>query len=101
MVIHGGGFVSGSKSQSNVVAWAQAFAQRGYIVASIEYRLQGDDPIPSARVEPIYDTVLDMGGDPQLVTAAAAIDDTLTALDYLHALPQVQEANSGAAVQVE
>jgi acetyl esterase/lipase len=37
--IHGGGFRAGSKSQPNVVDLATAFAQRGYVAASIDYRL--------------------------------------------------------------
>ncbi len=52
VVVHGGGFVGGSKTQGNVVDWAQGFASRGYLVASIDYRLQGTNPVPSERVGP-------------------------------------------------
>jgi acetyl esterase/lipase len=88
VVVHGGGFFTGSKSAPNVVEWATEFAERGYLVASIEYRLQGSNPVPSSRVQPLLDAVNLLGGDPQAVAAVAAIDDTLTALDYLIALPQ-------------
>jgi acetyl esterase/lipase len=37
--IHGGGFRAGSKRAANVVQLATAFAQRGYVAASIDYRL--------------------------------------------------------------
>jgi acetyl esterase/lipase len=37
--IHGGGFRSGSKSQANAAEAARAFAQRGYVAVSIDYRL--------------------------------------------------------------
>jgi hypothetical protein len=37
--IHGGGFRTGTKSNRNVVELATAFGQRGYVAASIDYRL--------------------------------------------------------------
>jgi acetyl esterase/lipase len=83
VVVHGGGFSGGSKTQSNVVAWSRAFASRGFLVASIDYRLSGTRPIPSARVRPLYDAVLAGNETAQEVAAVAAIDDTLRAIDYL------------------
>lgn len=97
VVVHGGGFVSGSKTQSNVVAWSRAFAGRGYLVASIDYRLSGSNPVPSPRVRPLYDAVVAAGGTQQQVTAVAAIDDTLRAIDYLRTRP---EASNSAVVLV-
>jgi acetyl esterase/lipase len=94
VVVHGGGFVGGSKAQTNVVDWAQGFASRGYLVASIDYRLQGSNPVPSARVGPLQDAVLDSGGSPQAIAAVAAIDDTLTALDFLLARPDTADAST-------
>jgi len=87
VVVHGGGFVSGSKTQQNVIDWAHGFAERGYLVASIDYRLAGSNPVPSDRVLPLYDAVASTDGTAQQVAAVAAIDDTLTALDYLVARP--------------
>jgi acetyl esterase/lipase len=89
VVVHGGGFFTGSKSAPNVVEWSTEFAERGYVVASIEYRLQGSDPVPSARVGPLVDAVNLLGGDPQAIAAVAAIDDILTALDHLLARPEI------------
>lgn len=93
VVVHGGGFTGGSKSQTNVVDWAQGFASRGYLVASIDYRLQGSNPVPSERVGPLYDAVAP-GGTAQLIAAVAAIDDTLTALDFLIARPDTADAST-------
>lgn len=90
VVVHGGGFVGGSRTQTNVVDWAQAFASRGYLVASIDYRLQGSNPVPSARVRPLADAVA-ATGSAQAMAAVAAIDDTLTALDFLIARPDTAD----------
>lgn len=91
VVVHGGGFSGGSKSQGNVVDWAHGFAARGYLVASIDYRLMGMNPAPSARVQPLFDAFLALGGDAQELAAIAAIDDTLTALDFLIARPDTAD----------
>lgn len=91
VLIHGGGFTGGDKSGPALSA--SEYARRGYIAASINYRLQGDDPVPSARVQPFYDYVLGLGGDPQQIAAVAAIDDTLAALDFLTARSDVNAAN--------
>lgn len=85
LMLHGGGFVTGSKTNANVVASAQEYAQRGWLVAAINYRLQPDDPVPSARVQALYDFFGGASATPRDRTRAAAIDDTLTALDFLHA----------------
>lgn len=94
VVVHGGGFVGGSKTQGNVVAWSRAFAGRGYLVASIDYRLAGTRPVPSERVEPLHQFVLGQGGDAQQIAAVAAIDDTLTAMDFLLARPDTLGLNT-------
>jgi acetyl esterase/lipase len=44
IVIHGGGFTSGDKADTNLVRLGQTYAARGYVVASINYRLTGDNP---------------------------------------------------------
>jgi dienelactone hydrolase len=91
VVVHGGGFTGGSKAQGNVVDWAQGFASRGYLVASIDYRLAGMNPVPSARVQPLYDAFVALDGGAQELAAVAAIDDTLTALDFLIARPDTAD----------
>ncbi len=89
VTIHGGGFNGGSKAKTAFVA--NQFAQRGYIVAAINYRLSGSDPIPSSRVQPIYDAAGGAAAPAQTRAFVAAIDDTLTALDFLHARDDVEE----------
>jgi para-nitrobenzyl esterase len=88
LMIHGGGFTGGSKTSAEVVASAEQYARRGYLVASIDYRLLGDVPKPSARVKPLLDAY---GVNPPaiLVSIVAAVDDTLTALDFLQARTDV------------
>lgn len=85
LMIHGGGFISGSKSGAALVAQAEAYAERGWLVASMDYRLVGQNPVPSARMQPMVDGGTSTVGDPQLENAAiAAVDDTITALEFLH-----------------
>jgi acetyl esterase/lipase len=91
VVVHGGGFTGGSKTQGNVVDWAHGFASRGYLVASIDYRLGGMKPVPSARVQPLYDAFVALDGGAQELAAVSAIDDTLTALDFLIARPDTAD----------
>jgi dienelactone hydrolase len=89
VMIHGGGFVSGSKSGADLVSQAEAYAERGWLVASMDYRLLGDGPVPSARMQPMLDAGASFG-DPVLANAAiSAVDDTLTALQFLQARPDV------------
>ena len=42
VLIHGGGFIGGSRKQSNLVNIAQYFAARGWVAFSIDYRLRDD-----------------------------------------------------------
>ncbi|MEY4604446.1 MAG: hypothetical protein RIT43_1738 [Bacteroidota bacterium] len=46
--VHGGSFIGGSKTDPDVLAWSQDFAKKGYVCASIDYRL-GFFPIDSAN----------------------------------------------------
>ncbi len=41
VLVHGGGFTSGTSLAGNMVTMAKAFAQRGYVAVSINYRLLG------------------------------------------------------------
>lgn len=49
LAIHGGAFYRESRANKGIVGLAKAFAARGYVVASIEYRMALDNPVPSAR----------------------------------------------------
>lgn len=88
IIIHGGGFRGGSRAETNLVTIARAMAARGFVVASIDYRLEGERPEPSPRVSTILQaaTLGVANADlPQRVAAVAAIDDALTAVDWLKA----------------
>ena len=82
ILIHGGGFKGGSRTHPGIVRVARAFAERGVVAASIDYRLLGQEPVPSRRVARL---AADMPKVPLFRAMTAAIDDTLTATDYLRA----------------
>jgi para-nitrobenzyl esterase len=42
VLVHGGGFTGGTSTNGDMVRMAKAFAQRGYVAVSINYRLLGD-----------------------------------------------------------
>lgn len=46
--VHGGSFIGGSKTDGDMVAMCQSFAKKGYVTASIDYRL-GFFPFDSAN----------------------------------------------------
>jgi acetyl esterase/lipase len=74
--IHGGGFRAGSKANRNVVELAAAFAQRGYVAASINYRLLAQGVACGGTPTPV----------PQCAGAAlAAKEDAQAAVDWLRA----------------
>jgi acetyl esterase/lipase len=76
VLIHGG-----SRTNEDLVRIARSLAAAGDVVASIDYRLAPQDPEPSPRVATAAAAVpLNV---PVLKAMVAAIDDTLTALDWL------------------
>ena len=75
ILIHGGGFTGGSKTNATMVALGNAYAARGYVAASISYRLVGDDPPTEVFAH-----------DPssaQSVAAAAARVDAARAVEWM------------------
>lgn len=44
ILMHGGSFLEDGKDNERMVEWASYFAQRGFVVFSIDYRLVGDYP---------------------------------------------------------
>ncbi len=77
VVIHGGGFVGGSKSDGAIVQLCQAYAKRGYVTASIRYRLVGDNPTLEPGPTP--------GTTAQLRSMNAAAQDAAKAVRWLRA----------------
>jgi acetyl esterase/lipase len=56
--IHGGGFVSGDKGAITIRNICESFTKRGYVCASIQYRLVGDNPTyeagPATNLSVLY-----------------------------------------------
>lgn len=111
LIVHGGAFIRGTRREANLVRAANEYAARGYVVAAMGYRLGGGPtfattgklgpfPVVTGRVH-AYQTLvngvdsirfLDFLGDPATIAflnpivrlgQAAALDDTLSALDWL------------------
>ncbi|MEM8933119.1 MAG: alpha/beta hydrolase, partial [Acidobacteriota bacterium] len=83
-----GGFVGGSRTNRNLERIALEMAARGIVAVSIDYRLAPDEPTPSARVQALLDdAIAGAAADDvdQLVASVAAVDDALTAIDWLQA----------------
>lgn len=58
---HGGSFITGTKSDGDVVSLSQHFAKRGYVCASISYRLGVPFPInQESAMKAVYRSVQDM-----------------------------------------
>lgn len=90
ILIHGGGFRTGSKSSGGFPNIAAALADQGYVAISINYRLEGDDPIPSAEFTPYLNAFITGGGGagvPGLVQIAnnisSAVEDAVTAIRWI------------------
>jgi len=82
VLIHGGGFTGGSRISPDLDRIARALAERGVVVANIDYRVVPQGPVPSSRVAALSASVPNA---PILVAQVAAVDDTLTAIDWLRA----------------
>jgi para-nitrobenzyl esterase len=89
LMLHGGSYKVGSKENPILVASAQEYARRGWLVASINYRLESDNPVSSARVKPLYDVVGGASASLGNLTIVAAVDDVITALEFLDARDDV------------
>ena len=87
LFVHGGGFTGGDKVSGNALFRAEQMNARGFNFVSINYRLDPDDPLPSAEFEAVVQDVIDDGfgdaTDPRLDAIAAAFEDTVTALNFL------------------
>jgi len=83
--IHGGDFVQGSR-------WSQwDVAEKGWVAASIDYRLAGDEPLPGPRVKPFFEAIGGESSSAHDRSLVASVEDTLVALDYL--LSRADELN--------
>ena len=80
VLIHGGGFSGGTRGQPDFDVLARRLARNGVVVANIDYRLISQDAVPSRRVRELSRAVPDV---PVFNAMVAAVDDTLTAFDWL------------------
>jgi acetyl esterase/lipase len=92
ILIHGGGFTQGSKNQGELQSYAQQMADRGYVAVAINYRLEGDGPVPSSEFIALRDGLLSQSGVPinaraelRADTIASAIEDAVTAMRWVEA----------------
>ncbi|MEO0699224.1 MAG: alpha/beta hydrolase, partial [Pseudomonadota bacterium] len=87
LFVHGGGFTSGDKDSGNARFRAEQMNARGFNFVSINYRLDPDNPVPSAPFVAVLDDMLADGfgdpSDPRLDAIAAAFEDTVAALNFL------------------
>lgn len=60
--LHGGGFKFGTKNAKEIKIWCNEFAQCGYAIAAVNYRLSKKHPITQFKdlVEACYDNVTDV-----------------------------------------
>ena len=77
MLIHGGAFFNGDKKSVGYQEWGHYFASRGYIVASINYRI---------GFLPIWSTQVDRAG-------YRAVQDAYAAMCYLLRHPKIYPIN--------
>lgn len=91
VLIHGGGFRIGSRAQLPWPVLAGGLAEAGFVAASIDYRLAGQNPTPSA---PLLGMGRDLAGVPflgegarptpeQVAAALSAFEDTAAAISWL------------------
>jgi PhoPQ-activated pathogenicity-related protein/acetyl esterase/lipase len=76
IVIHGGGFVGGDKAAGNFIDLSNDFASRGYVTASINYRLYGDNPPPAKETQ-------FSGVDDRYDTFVAGVEDAFHAIKWM------------------
>ena len=89
LLVHGGGFTNGSKTQPGLVDIANAVTARGYVAISINYRLDPEDPVPSSLYQPIADALVATSTSPFIMSRqdaiASAIEDAVKAIQWIEA----------------
>jgi len=79
----------GRKDEGRLRTYAGEYAQRGWLVATIEYRDYNVNPVPSSRVEALYDYLGGASASLWRRADVAAVDDLLIALEFLQAREDV------------
>ena len=88
LLIHGGGFTSGTRKQPELVDIANDFVTAGYVVASIDYRLLKKHSLPvlsenGQKVSEAIAAVNPPVSELEITGAAAATMDSYTAIRWL------------------
>ena len=89
VLIHGGGFRGGARDQSRWPEFAEDLANKGYVAVSIDYRLEGDEPVPSDLFAAIGERGKDSGflgddiPDVQINAAVSAFEDATSAMNWI------------------
>ena len=87
ILVHGGGFRQGTRTNGNIVRIAEGLAQRGVIAVSIGYRLLRD-----LSPAPVSERFAGLSEFPWFV--AAATEDAWKATDWLHSNTSVDSART-------
>ncbi|MFP6639096.1 MAG: alpha/beta hydrolase [Myxococcota bacterium] len=83
ILVHGGGFTSGSRLNARLISMCEEMATRGWTCVSIDYRLAGDEPVLDPAFE-IIETVVTASGESANATAvAAATEDAWAATQWM------------------
>jgi acetyl esterase/lipase len=93
VIIHGGGFWSGSRSQPALVDYAERFAAQGYLAISIDYRLAGQVPELNSQFASLYNqsvTTVEQTEAEQALGMFSAMEDSLKAIAWLENYAQEQ-----------
>jgi len=93
VIIHGGGFYGGTRSQPSLVDYAERFAAQGYLAISIDYRVAPQVP----ELSPQFASFYDQSVSTEVATEAkqalgmfAAMEDSLKAMAWLENYAQEQ-----------
>lgn len=84
ILIHGGGFQNGSRQTFAYRKASEYLAERGYIAASIDYRMTGDNPVPSDKYESVLRAEDPTAPQALVDVVASALEDTVAAIDYFN-----------------
>lgn len=95
VIIHGGGFTGGSRTQAELRAFAAYFTSRGWVSLSIDYRLAGDrGTLPVAWAQYVQDNV-PAASQGQVAALYPAARDAKAAVRWLYANAASYQVNTG------
>ena len=93
VIIHGGGFYGGTRSQPALVDYAERFAAQGYLAISIDYRVAGQVPELNSQFASLYNQSVTTEVETELLQGLgmfSAMEDSLKALAWLENYAQEQ-----------